>query len=77
MTIVAAWIRAETGVGPAIASASHTCRGTWALLPMAPMKSSKAAVVATVRVSASPLGIASKKALRPTKSRVAPPWFMV
>ena len=29
-TIVAAWIRAEMGVGPCMASGSHTCRGNWA-----------------------------------------------
>src|SRR5512147_1636303 len=39
VTIVAAWIRAETGVGPAIASGSHTYRGICALLPQAPMNS--------------------------------------
>ena len=33
VTIVAAWIRAETGVGPSIASGSQTCSGNWALLP--------------------------------------------
>ena len=27
VTIVAAWISAETGVGPAIASPSHACSG--------------------------------------------------
>ena len=26
-TIVAAWISADTGVGPSIASGSHTCSG--------------------------------------------------
>ena len=35
-TIVAAWIRAETGVGPAMASASQTCKGNCALLPRKP-----------------------------------------
>ncbi len=40
VTIVAAWIRAETGVGPAIASGSQTCSGTCADLPIAPMNSS-------------------------------------
>ena len=35
-TIVAACIRAETGVGPAIASPSQTCNGNWALLPIKP-----------------------------------------
>ena len=35
--MVAAWIRAETGVGPAMASGSQMCSGNWALLPMMPM----------------------------------------
>ncbi len=34
--MVAAWIRAETGVGPAMASGSQTCSGNWADLPIAP-----------------------------------------
>src|SRR3982751_1579905 len=37
VTIVAAWISAEMGVGPSIESGSHTCNGTCALLPIAPM----------------------------------------
>src|ERR1700755_1803165 len=37
VTIVAAWIRAEIGVGPSIESGSHTCSGNCADLPMAPM----------------------------------------
>src|SRR4051794_7710905 len=41
LTIVAAWIRAETGVGPSIASGSQTWRGNWALLPIAPAKISR------------------------------------
>ena len=44
MTIVAAWISAETGVGPSIASGSQTCSGNWALLPTAPAKSSSATI---------------------------------
>ncbi len=36
--MVAAWIRAETGVGPSMASGSQTWRGICALLPQAPMK---------------------------------------
>ena len=35
-TMVAAWMRAETGVGPSIASGSQMCRGNWADLPTAP-----------------------------------------
>lgn len=35
VTMVAAWMRAETGVGPSIASPSQDCSGTWADLPQA------------------------------------------
>src|SRR3982750_255213 len=38
VTMVAAWISAEIGVGPSIESGSHTCSGNCALLPIAPMK---------------------------------------
>src|SRR3984957_12115426 len=41
VTIVAAWMRAETGVGPSIASGSQVCRPNCADLPMAPMNSSR------------------------------------
>src|ERR1700730_18073088 len=37
VTMVAAWISAEIGVGPSMESGSHTCSGTCADLPMAPM----------------------------------------
>src|SRR6266851_4012239 len=37
VTMVAAWIKAEIGVGPSMESGSHTCKGTCADLPMAPM----------------------------------------
>ena len=37
VTMVAAWISAEMGVGPSIESGSHTCKGTCADLPIAPM----------------------------------------
>src|SRR6202790_4805657 len=36
VTMVAAWISAEIGVGPSIESGSQTCSGTCADLPMAP-----------------------------------------
>src|SRR2546428_8011328 len=41
VTIVAAWINADTGVGPSIASGSQTYNGICALLPVAPTKSSR------------------------------------
>ncbi len=46
-TIVAAWIIAETGVGPAIASGSQTWSGNCADLPAAPPKISSAIVGST------------------------------
>src|SRR5258705_9539609 len=39
VTMVAAWINALTGVGPAIASGSQTYRGIWADFPVAPTSS--------------------------------------
>src|SRR5579863_126899 len=36
VTMVAAWISAEIGVGPSIESGNHTCSGICADLPMAP-----------------------------------------
>src|SRR5580704_13431447 len=36
VTMVAAWINAEIGVGPSIESGNHACSGTWADLPIAP-----------------------------------------
>ena len=36
VTMVAAWISAETGVGPSIASGNQVCRKSCADLPMAP-----------------------------------------
>ena len=46
VTIVAAWISADTGVGPSIASGSQRYSGSWALLPTAPTNSSSAIAVA-------------------------------
>ena len=42
VTMVAAWIRADTGVGPSIASGNHVCRNSCADLPMAPTNNSRA-----------------------------------
>jgi hypothetical protein len=47
---VAAWISAEMGVGPSIESGSHTCSGTWALLPIAPMNRQTQMVVISDQV---------------------------
>src|ERR1700690_3467315 len=45
VTMVAAWINAETGVGPSMASGSHTYNGSWADLPQAPTNRSSVAAV--------------------------------
>ena len=51
VTIVAAWIRAETGVGPSMASGSQLNSGIWALFPAAASSSVKTTSVAIVGVS--------------------------
>src|SRR3954454_2025338 len=51
VTIVAAWINAETGVGPSIASRSQDCNGACALLPHAP-SSRRSAIAVNVPVLA-------------------------
>ena len=52
--MVAAWISAETGVGPSMASGSQTCSGSCALLPAAPTKSSR-----PISVSAPPQAVST------------------
>ena len=47
VTIVAEWIKAETEVGPSIASGSQLWRGNWADLPIAPTKNHRDKIVAT------------------------------
>src|SRR5688500_9533121 len=48
VTMVAAWISADTGVGPSIASNSQDCNGTCADLPHAPRSSSSPMINAVV-----------------------------
>src|SRR2546421_6291122 len=47
VTMVAAWIRAETGVGPSIASGNHAWSGNCPDLPHAPSRSSRP-IISTV-----------------------------
>ncbi|KAG1579489.1 hypothetical protein G6F46_015654 [Rhizopus delemar] len=49
VTMVAAWISAEIGVGPSIESGSQACRGTCADLPMAPMNRQIHATVSSIQ----------------------------
>src|SRR4030095_10761493 len=59
--MVAAWMSADTGVGPSMASGSQVCRGSCADLPQAPMNSSSAIPVAVAGGSvAAPLNTAAK-----------------
>jgi hypothetical protein len=48
VTMVAAWMRAETGVGPSIASGSHRYSGQLGALAAAPTKQNTAMAVAVV-----------------------------
>ncbi len=58
--MVAAWIRAETGVGPSIASPSQDCSGTWADLPQA------------ARRSIRPIAVSLPSLVSPVDSRTGP-----
>src|SRR4051812_9558482 len=46
VTMVAAWMSADTGVGPSMASGNQMYSGSWADLPTAPRKSSNPMAVA-------------------------------
>ena len=45
VTMVAAWISADTGVGPSMASGSQVWSRNWADLPMAPMNNNNVTIV--------------------------------
>ena len=45
VTIVAAWMSADTGVGPSMASGSQEWSGSWADFPVAPRKNARAMTV--------------------------------
>ena len=62
VTIVAACIRADTGVGPSIASGSHVWRPTWADLPTAPTSKS---IGIAVLISPGQVGNTVKKLILP------------
>src|SRR6202045_4703472 len=51
VTMVAAWISADTGVGPSIASSSQDCSGTCADLAQAPSNSSNPIAVSAPRLA--------------------------
>src|SRR4030065_1587446 len=51
VTMVAAWISAEIGVGPSIESGSQTCNGTCADLPMAPLNNRMQITVMSIQLT--------------------------
>src|SRR5246500_302334 len=68
VTIVAAWINADTGVGPSIASPSQDCSGTCADLPHAASNSSSPIAVSTPSLA---VGVAAKTPLNEIDPNVA------
>ncbi len=70
VTIVAAWMRAETGVGPAMASGSQTNRGICADLPATPNSMNKVTASITPGMAAATPGAAAK-----TVSNCSPPKY--
>src|SRR6266700_3813353 len=60
VTIVAAWIRADTGVGPCIASGSHVYSGICADLPVHPRNRNRVMAVTAPLLAASSVGALAK-----------------
>src|SRR2546427_10214807 len=66
--MVAAWISAETGVGPCMASGSQIYRGIWADLPVQPRNRKR-----VIAVAAAPPGRKTAGALVKTVSKSREP----
>ena len=60
VTIVAAWIREETGVGPSMASGSQVCSGSWPDLAKAPTRSIRQAATSWPSLVVNTLSAAEK-----------------
>ena len=65
VTIVAAWMSAETGVGPAMASGNQTYSGSCADLPTAPKNSSAAMAVAVTAARVASVLSSSRPGVEP------------
>ena len=70
VTIVAAWMSAETGVGPSIASGSQVCSRNCADLPIAPMNSSRQVIVSASKSRAEDMDRLAGEAGRGGEDRV-------
>ena len=68
--MVAAWMRADTGVGPSMASSSQDCSGTWADLPQAPSRRSRPISVAQNGLSDSAPALTSAKLTLPNMASI-------
>ncbi|SLH59408.1 Uncharacterised protein [Mycobacteroides abscessus subsp. abscessus] len=68
VTMVAAWMSAETGVGPSMASPSQDCSGTCADLPQAASNSSRPMAVSVASLAP---GAAANTVSKPTEPKVA------
>src|SRR6187200_2167443 len=64
--MVAAWIKAETGVGPAIASGNHVYKGICALLPVAPTNNKSVMMIRSFLSRAGAFANTSVKVTDPT-----------
>src|SRR4051812_25180942 len=73
VTIVAAWISAEIGVGPSIESGSHTCSGNCALLPIAPMNRQMQITVISIQSVPGNMSFASSSAFGKTSAYESEP----
>ncbi len=71
VTIVAAWISAEMGVGPSMESGSQMCSGTCADLPIAPMKRQMHAKVMAGQATVPVMGICAAAMLSACANTVA------
>jgi hypothetical protein len=70
--MVAACIRDDTGVGPAMASGSHTWKGHWALFPIAPMNRARPTQTPTPASAESPASTAPRRSLKRNEPTARP-----
>ena len=71
MTIVAAWISADTGVGPAIASPNQLCSGNCADLPQAPSSSSRPIAVSAALLAPATPALTPEKLTVPNVTNIS------
>ncbi len=69
--MVAAWISADTGVGPSIASNNQDCRGTCADFPQAPSSSNSPSSRAMVLLADAMPSLTSTKADEPKAQSIS------